>query len=108
MGPEAFIGHICCSDFCFTDSFHCTAFSIIFQKRFLVFEREPVENITSNTRIQTILEQMNLLERLVTESQEIDKLAEQQIGRCDEIIQQIRTAGYSYLERAVGYEKEKY
>ena len=51
---------------------------------------------------------MNLLERLVTESQEIDKLAEQQIGRCDEIIQQIRTAGYSYLERAVGYEKEKY
>ena len=39
VGPDRFIGLIKYSDIVFTDSFHCAAFSIIFNKPFIVFQR---------------------------------------------------------------------
>ena len=54
IGPEHFISLIKNASCVFTDSFHGTAFSILFEKKFLVFPREKKSNAMSN-RIESIL-----------------------------------------------------
>ena len=39
-GPREFVGLLRGADFVLTDSFHCAAFSLIFEKEFLVFDRD--------------------------------------------------------------------
>lgn len=53
------------STFVCTDSFHCTLFSIIFQKKFLTFYRvSPTEKMSSHSRIDSILNVLGLQSRL--------------------------------------------
>lgn len=54
IGPEHFISLIKNASYVFTDSFHGTAFSILFEKKFLVFPREKKSYAMSN-RIDSIL-----------------------------------------------------
>ncbi len=61
VGPLEFLYLIANSEFVFTDSFHGTAFSIIFEKDFLVFQRNNVYDMSS--RITTILEKFKLENR---------------------------------------------
>lgn len=53
--PNQFLGLIRNAERVFTDSFHATAFSLIFQKKFVVFERnghpEMIERIKSILRL---------------------------------------------------------
>ena len=62
-GPLEFIHLIANADFIFTDSFHGTAFSIIFQKPFLVFQRNNTYDMSS--RITTILNKFQIGECFV-------------------------------------------
>ena len=52
-----------------TNSFHCTAFSIIFHKQFVVFERQ-MENITEQmtSRLNTLLTTFDLKDRFFSEN----------------------------------------
>ncbi len=61
-GPIAFLKLIKDADYIISNSFHATAFSIIFNKDFFVLNRE--ENI--NTRMQDMLSLLCLSERLIT------------------------------------------
>ena len=61
VGPLEFLYLIEHADFVFTDSFHGTAFSILFDKDFLVFQRNHVYDMSS--RITTILETVRLENR---------------------------------------------
>lgn len=61
-GPAAFIYLIRNAKFIISNSFHATAFSIIFRKNFLVFNRK--ESI--NTRMKDLLETFDLEDRIVT------------------------------------------
>lgn len=60
VGPSEFISLISNAEFVFTDSFHGTAFSIIFNKKFIVFQRNNSYDMSS--RIVTILKKFGLLE----------------------------------------------
>lgn len=51
--PEEFLDYINSSEIVFTDSFHGTLFSILFQKPFIVFERLGTHSMSS--RINTLL-----------------------------------------------------
>lgn len=55
-GPTAFLSLVRDAQFVLSNSFHATAFSLIFEKPFCVFERS--ENI--NTRMQDLLRAVNL------------------------------------------------
>lgn len=59
IGPVEFIQMIIDSEFVFTTSFHATALSLIFEKQFNVFLPNSAERIIS------ILEKMNLMNKLV-------------------------------------------
>lgn len=60
-GPEMFLTLIKQSQMVISNSFHATAFSIIFEKEFVVFNR--TENI--NTRMKDLLENLGLSKQLI-------------------------------------------
>jgi len=60
VGPSEFIYLISNSEFVFTDSFHGTAFSIIFNKSFIVFQRNNSYDMSS--RIITVLNKFDIMD----------------------------------------------
>ena len=60
--PQDFVSLIHHSSFIVTNSFHGTAFSLIFNKEFIVFEEKTKVNI----RIDSLLELLHLSERSVS------------------------------------------
>ena len=66
-GPEMFLTLIKQSQMVISNSFHATAFSIIFEKEFVVFSR--TESI--NTRMQDLLNKLNLSKRMKNDTKEI-------------------------------------
>ncbi len=62
VGPLEFLKYIHDSDICFTDSFHCTVFSNIFEKKIMVFDRFLSNDKNSqNSRINDYLNRFDLL-----------------------------------------------
>lgn len=72
-GPREFIGLIKNAEFVITDSFHACVFSMIFEKPFVVFERNKIgEKGNMNSRIYDFLEEYDLNSQLVTENELVD------------------------------------
>ena len=61
-GPKTFLSLVNHAEFVVSNSFHATAFSIIFEKNFLVFDRIQSRG---NTRMRDLLKTCNLSERLI-------------------------------------------
>ena len=66
-GPSEFLGYLHHADYVVTNSFHAAAFSIIYQKRFLVFLHS-----TLGARTRGVLHVHGLEDRLYQEGAEID------------------------------------
>ncbi len=60
-GPEDFLGLICGAEYVVTDSFHGTAFALLFQKPFYSYIALP----NASSRIRSILEKLGLNEFLI-------------------------------------------
>lgn len=71
-GPNAFLYLIHHSEFVVSNSFHATAFSLIYQKRFLAFYRKEA----INTRLSDLVSSVNLSDRCVRRAID-DKLKEE-------------------------------
>ena len=69
IGPAEFVSLIANSFAVFTDSFHGTVFSILFERPFLVFDR-PIQEGYGNMecRIDTLLKKFNLMQYRITEN----------------------------------------
>lgn len=61
-GPQEFLGLIKHCEACLTNSFHCTAFSLIFQKEFYTFKRAH-EKV--NSRMIDLLNKLHLDDRVI-------------------------------------------
>ena len=64
--PEDFLSAIMYADFVVTDSFHCTAFSVNFNKRFLSLNHYYPE------RQRSLLDKMDLMDRFIPKNADID------------------------------------
>lgn len=64
-GPREFLYLISHAKIVLTDSFHASVFSFLFQRPFLVFQREKEKNITLS-RIKTLLGTFHLERKMVT------------------------------------------
>lgn len=73
VSPKNFVYLIKNAEYIFTDSFHTTVFSGIFNKRFIVFDRE--EEKTMNGRIVNLLKLYGASNRFVTNIDNIDDLS---------------------------------
>lgn len=73
VGPREFLNYIRNAEYVFTDSFHCSVFSILYKKNFFTFSRfaEGAKQST-NTRIDNLLHITGLEERRMTKDKTVD------------------------------------
>ncbi len=65
-GPAGFIQAVSGAEIVFTDSFHGTIFSLIFEKDFRTFKRfDDASSINQNSRVEHLMASVGLLDRLV-------------------------------------------
>ncbi|WP_026766539.1 polysaccharide pyruvyl transferase family protein [Selenomonas ruminantium] len=68
--PTDFLSLIKYADYIITDSFHGTAFSLIYEKKFVsINKRKDRESMKNDARIMNILSEVNLLDRYITLNQ---------------------------------------
>lgn len=68
VGPEEFLGLISNAQLVITDSFHGTCFSIIYKKQFFsIINGVDSQSITTNARLFTLLNSLDLNDRLITD-----------------------------------------
>ena len=70
MGPIDFISYIKNAEFVISNSFHGTAFSIIFEKQFVVVNRKEA----INTRMRDLLSVLKIENRLISENYNFNNL----------------------------------
>lgn len=67
-GPREFLSYVKAASICFTDSFHGTIFSLLFQKEFVTFKRfRPGSAGSQNSRVENLLCELGLESRLLSE-----------------------------------------
>ncbi|EIF6174298.1 polysaccharide pyruvyl transferase family protein [Clostridium perfringens] len=68
-GPAEFLGYIDNAEMILTDSFHGLAFSIIYKKEFLIFERFSHDDILcQNDRIYNLLDKLKINNRIIKDN----------------------------------------
>ena len=98
-GPKEFLGLIQNAQCIITDSFHATAFSIIFNKPFLALPRFKNEKGTNNNhRVVDILDEFKLSEWYDREENEIPR---SDYGKANEIMQLRMKESYDFLRVAL-------
>ena len=103
-GPIEFITLIKGAEMVVTNSFHCTAFSIIYHKQFAVFERNmdnASERMTS--RLNTLLETVALKNRFYSEvmSQDISEIENTKWEKIDRILEECRYKSIKFIREAL-------
>lgn len=100
MGPREFLGAIAAADVVLSNSFHATAFALLFHKDFFVVERR--EKI--NTRMRDLLESVGLAGRMIRSAEEITGAEpidwEQADARLERIIEHSRAFLRDSLSKA--------
>lgn len=96
LGPREFLGVINCSELVVSNSFHATAFSIIFHKPFMVFNRQEKINARMNDLIQyfgidsrTILNPINDLPSVIYDWTSIEENMKQFVNESKEFLSRI-------------------
>lgn len=84
IDPGQFIDLISNAEYICTDSFHGTAFSILFKKRFYTFRRFSVENSQStNTRVESLLSVLGIPNLLLNGNENIDECLKKKVNYDD-------------------------
>ena len=104
VGPAEFLNYVRNSEYIFTDSFHCSVFSILYKKNFFVFSRfseNAMQN--TNTRIDNLLSLTNLSQRKIDTKKNIDNLLSMPLDYVDvdERLEILRKSSLAYLEQAL-------
>ncbi|MCD7820311.1 MAG: polysaccharide pyruvyl transferase family protein [Lachnospiraceae bacterium] len=93
MGPREFLGAILESDVIVSNSFHATAFAIMFHKEFFVINRK--ENL--NTRMCDLLEKVGLSERLIWSISDLDNVHPIDWKLVDKRLEQQKSVSVAYI-----------
>lgn len=104
VGPSEFLNYIRNAEYVFTDSFHCTVFSILYKKNFFTFSRfvEGAKQST-NTRIDNLLNLAGLENRRMTISKTIEDVLHMtsNFEEVDERLNKLRKYSMNYLQEAL-------
>lgn len=92
--PEAFIAYIRDANVVLTNSFHGTAFSLIFNKKFYT-----IGSLTNDSRILTILTELNLKDRAVDSISNVHLNDDIDYQSRKEIIDRFVNTGKHYLDK---------
>lgn len=104
VGPKEFLNYIRNAEYVFTDSFHCSVFSILYKKQFFTFSRfsEHAKQST-NTRIDNLLHLTGLSQRRINgNSDPVSVLSLPcDYKGVDERLDTLRKSSFAYLQNAL-------
>lgn len=104
VGPAEFLNYIRNAEYVFTDSFHCSVFSILYKKNFFTFSRfsEGTKQNT-NTRIDNLLSITGLSERRVSKLTTVEDILSMQydFADVDNKLGELRNISLDYLNNAL-------
>lgn len=100
ISPEKFLSLIRNANLVLTDSFHCTVFSVIFHRKFYVFERYlRQDKASANSRIYNILDKLSLTQRMITSKNFRDQ--DINFENTDAILSNIRSEAQIQIEKII-------
>jgi hypothetical protein len=80
VGPREFIQLVRDAEFVFTDSFHCSVFSLLYKKKFFTFRRYRGDgNVSTNGRVYSLLSLVNLENRLLYGNENAERKLSEEI-----------------------------
>lgn len=100
-GPEEFVELVLNAKIVFTNSFHGTCFSLIFQKQFITFLKGGAER---NNRITELLEKLSLSHRIIegfNDYSEFSNISPINYSIVSPILEQLRQKSLNYLNSIV-------
>lgn len=77
-----------------TNSFHCTAFSIIFEKNFCVIPRTHQQ---VNSRMSDLLEIINCSSHLIKQTEDLEQMTPIDYSDVKLRLETLRTSSYQYI-----------
>ncbi len=104
VGPAEFLNYIRNAEYIFTDSFHCSVFSILYKKKFFTFSRfSETAKQSTNTRIDNLLNITGLSERRVNAGMSVDEILNLQLdfNYADKKLDELRKSSIDYLKNAL-------
>lgn len=109
VGPIEFLKLFRDASYVFTDSFHGSVFSIIFQKQFCVFERDKNTKISKNSRLYDLLSKFQLSDRLIKNVADIKSVLNNKIDyeKVNYILERERKTSAEFLAKALNSVKEE-
>lgn len=103
VGPEEFITLIRNARVVLTDSFHATVFSVLNHTQFYTFLRQGRnEKNNMNSRMENLLEMLNLGNRLIYPDSEIVKFSDIGFENADTLLNRKREYSQKFLRDALG------
>lgn len=103
-GPEEFLNAIYKSTYFFTDSFHGSIFSILFEKRFYTFQRfEEDSQFNQNSRVRNLFRLLELEDYFfnINDLEKIDSLSFPDYRKVKMLLEQCRQESITYLKNAL-------
>lgn len=101
-GPSEFLWYFNNADIIFSDSFHGCIFSIIFDKTFYYMNRED-DNVSMNSRIDTLLEKFKLQDRKFINWESIS--LEHDYSHVASILEKEKRKSLEFLENALRFQE---
>ena len=97
--PQEILTIIKNADFICTDSFHITAFSIIFNKQILSFDKDNSLKINRNNRIHELFKRFNIVNHIY--QKDMFKVETIDYLKVNKQILKLRESGFSYLTHSL-------
>ncbi len=104
VGPKEFVRLIRDAEYVFTDSFHCSVFSMLHSKRFFTFRRYNSDSIVStNGRLYSLLSLAGLENRLLHGNEDVSVCMNMTIdyGQVHEKLAKLRQSTKRFVENAL-------
>lgn len=105
IAPDKVLSYIANAKMILTDSFHITAFSVIFHKNFFSFERQYTHGFNQSERIVSFLQQLDLLERYVKSSKQFDGVQSIDFELVECKLDNMRKISQKFVDKIVNGEK---
>ena len=103
-GPEDFLSLIKYAEYVMCDSFHASIFSILFEKKFLVYNRYAINTFGSrNSRIDSLCQKLGLNDRRANKDDDVILKISSEIDylQVNKIIKKWRIESYDYMKKSL-------
>lgn len=104
VGPIEFVRLIYNAKYILTDSFHCSVFSVLFEKDFYTFRRYPnTTKHSTNSRVENLLQKLGLSNRLLDAKEDVREILKMKIDYQDVLtkLARFREKSFEYLQQAL-------